>query len=327
MTVRAAWLLPNGQTRDDTRLAPLGTMTPTDTLTSRAGVIPGGRPLLATGTGMQVQIGTGRAVVQGTTAQGAYPVAVIAPETLALGDGDAQYARVDTVVVRVRDQLHDTSGQAVATVEAIVGKPAATPTPPVLPPASLPLWDITVPAGTSAGTGGIPWSTALTDRRTYTTAVGGIATGPIDGAYAGQWRDNAGVLERYNGTAWESTLRLGNTGQLQLGDARLYRSAPNTLKTDGGLYIRAHRVHSGEVGRVSVSFASTNSHTRDIAFSAPFTAPPVVFVNINSAANITGGWHVRAFNVTNNGFTLWAFNREAATAWSNVEVIWGAIAA
>ncbi|WP_275465851.1 hypothetical protein [Streptomyces noursei] len=100
MTVRAAWLLPTGQTREDTRLAPLGTMTPQYELTSRDGVIAGGNPLAATSVGpMQLQIGTGRAVVQGTLSQGAYPAAVTAPETLTVADGHAQLPRVDSAVI------------------------------------------------------------------------------------------------------------------------------------------------------------------------------------------------------------------------------------
>ncbi|MFD7106086.1 hypothetical protein [Streptomyces celluloflavus] len=208
MTVRTAWLLPQGQTREDTRLAPLGTMAPADALGSRPGVIAGGDPLAATGVGaMQLQISTGRAVVQGTAAQGAYPVAVTAPETVAVADGDAQYARVDTVALRVLDGLYDTSEQTAAMVEIVQGAPSATPSAPPLSAAALPLWDIAVPAGASAGVGGIDWSRALTDRRAYTAAYGGIlprggaSTDP--GAYPGQYRDNGTGLERWDGDAWQ----------------------------------------------------------------------------------------------------------------------------
>ncbi|MFI5808875.1 hypothetical protein [Streptomyces sp. NPDC051561] len=205
MTTRAAWLLPVGQTREDTRITPNGTMTPTGELTTRPGVIAGGKPFAATGAGtMQVQIGTGRAVVQGTTAQGAYPVAVTSPETLTVGDGAAQHPRLDTVVLKVYDGLYDISGTTLAAVEILRGEPAAAPVPLPLPPACLPLWDIRVPAGTSAGTGGINWTTALTDRRQYAASYAGITPGggTYPGAYPGQYRDNAGTLERWDGTAW-----------------------------------------------------------------------------------------------------------------------------
>lgn len=207
MTVRAAWLLPGGagnpgQTREDTRLAPVGTMTPAGELTSRPGVIPGGDPFAATGAGaMSLQIGVGRAVVQGTTAQGAYPIAVDAPEVLTFADGDALFSRIDTVVVRVYDGLFDDSGQTVATIEVIQGQATDTPTAPTLPPCSLRLWDVTVPAGASAGVGGIDWSSALADRRRYTVAVGGIIPRGVTsdaGAYDGQYTDMGGTLYRWS---------------------------------------------------------------------------------------------------------------------------------
>ncbi|MEV0440946.1 hypothetical protein AB0I84_09165 [Streptomyces spectabilis] len=215
MTVRAAWLLtgpPDGQTRTDTRLAPLGTMAPTGELTTRDGVIAGGAPLMASGAGaMQVQLGVGRALVQGSTAQGAYPVAVTVPETLTVTDGDAQNPRIDSIVLRVRDGLFDPNaqGQTTVSVELLVGAPAPSPSEPVLLGASLRLWSITVPAGASAGTGGINWNSALADRRRFTSSYGGIIPrgwgSSFSGAYDGQYRDVDGALQRWNaGTArWE----------------------------------------------------------------------------------------------------------------------------
>ncbi|UUN29423.1 hypothetical protein [Streptomyces sp. FIT100] len=214
MTVRAAWLLtgpPNGQSRADTRLAPLGTFVPEGELTTRDGVVAGGSPLLATGAGpMQVQLGVGRALVQGTSAQGAYPIAVTAPETLTVTDGDAQNPRVDSLVLRVYDGLFDAEGQTAVAVELLTGDPAPSPVEPTLPPSTLRLWSITVPAGASAGTGGINWASALADRRRYTAAYGGIIPRGwgtnFTGAYDGQYRDVGGVLERWNATTakWET---------------------------------------------------------------------------------------------------------------------------
>ncbi|MEU3222606.1 hypothetical protein ABZ695_05535 [Streptomyces sp. NPDC006976] len=209
MTVRAGWLLPNGQTREDTRLVPLGAMAPESETLTRDGVIAGGDPLAATGTGaMQVQIGVGRAVVQGTAAQGAYPVAVTSPETLTIGDGHAQYTRIDSVILKIRDGLYDTSEQTEVTVEVLQGEATATPTAPTLITPALRLWDVTVPAGTSAGTGGIAWQSALADRRRYTSAYGGIIPRgwglSFPGGYPGQYRDNGTGLDRWDGAAWQT---------------------------------------------------------------------------------------------------------------------------
>ncbi|GHJ26995.1 hypothetical protein TPA0910_14280 [Streptomyces hygroscopicus subsp. sporocinereus] len=208
MSVRSAWLLPEGQTREDTRLTPTGTFAPESEIRTRDGVIAGGNPFAATGAGaMSLQIGVGRALVQGTTAQGAYSVTLDAPEILTFGDGDAQFARVDTVALHVYDQLFDEYGQNLARVEIIVGEPNASPTAPSMPSACLRLWDVTVPAGASAGTGGIGWSSALADRRRFTSGYGGIIPqgwgSNFTGAYDGQYRDAGGVLERWNASAAE----------------------------------------------------------------------------------------------------------------------------
>ncbi|MET9914575.1 hypothetical protein ABZZ74_49165 [Streptomyces sp. NPDC006476] len=211
MSVRAAWLLPTSQTREDTRLSPVGTFTPAAELRTRPGIVPGGNPFAATGAGaMTLQIGTGRAIVQGTTAQGAYPVTVDVPETVTFADGHAQFGRYDAVIIHVYDQLFDTSGQNIARVEIVQGEPLATPVAPTLPAASLLLWLVTVPAGTSAGAGGISWSSALADRRQFTTAAGGITPAgggtSYTGAYDGQYRDTGSGLERWNATAaaWQA---------------------------------------------------------------------------------------------------------------------------
>ncbi|MEV4966650.1 hypothetical protein AB0886_05200 [Streptomyces sp. NPDC024062] len=209
MSVRSAWLLPGGaepgQTREDTRLSPVGTMTPAGELTSRGGVIPGGVPFAASGAGaMSLQVGPGRMVVQGTTAQGAYPIAVDAPETVTFDDGDALLDRIDTVIVRVADQLFDVGGENAARVEVVKGEPLATPAAPTLDPACEPLWDVTVPAGSSAGVGGLDWGSALTDRRRYTVAVGGIIPrlpSSLAGSYDGQYADVDGTLYRWSAAA------------------------------------------------------------------------------------------------------------------------------
>jgi hypothetical protein len=211
MTVRSAWLTETGQTREDTRVTLSGLLTPNAAvaenvpLKARGGIVPGGFVLTGASGAMSLTIGPGRAFVQGgRTGQGAYPVAVTEPETLTVTDGDAQYDRVDLVELVVRDDVHDGTGATEAVVRLVTGVPAATPVPPVSPDGSaLPLYLIRVPVGASAGSGGVAWNTAVTSLRYPTVALGGIvpASG-FNGAYAGQYRDNSGVLERWDGTAW-----------------------------------------------------------------------------------------------------------------------------
>ncbi|MGE7432751.1 hypothetical protein [Kitasatospora sp. NPDC001175] len=180
-------------------------------MTSRSGLIPGGNPCVLTGSGMTGTIGVGRAVIQGTASQGAYPVAVTAPETITVANGHNSLPRIDSVFLVAYDALYDTSGLTAAAVVYVQGTAAATPAAPTIPPtgtAYMKLWDIAVPAGASVSAP-INWSTALTDQRQYTVAVGGITpSGSAVGAYVGQYRDNpaSGTLERWSGTAWAPPL-------------------------------------------------------------------------------------------------------------------------
>ncbi|MGW0823346.1 hypothetical protein [Streptomyces sp. NPDC002845] len=213
MPLHSGWLSPEGQTRTDTRLISLGALTPTSPVATRSGVLPGSPDgqwrisgfTLTGSTAMTAKVHPGRAVVQGTDGQGAYPVALTDTLDLTFADGDAQYDRIDLVVLRVHDDQYDASGRTEATVEIIPGTPAATPAVPATPDLALPLYEVAVPAGTSSGSGGIDWGNALTGRRTATVAVGGILPVTTDtsiGAYPGQYRDINGVLQRWTGSVW-----------------------------------------------------------------------------------------------------------------------------
>ncbi|AWZ17256.1 hypothetical protein [Streptomyces sp. ICC1] len=213
MNVRSAWLPITGQTRSDTRVASLGALTPTSPVASRSGILPGssdgkwrisGFTIVGT-TAMGATVYPGRALIQGTDSQGGYPVALTQTLNLTFADGHAQYARVNPIVLRVYDDEYDASGRTEAAVEVIRGVPAASPAVPATPPLSLPLYTVAVPAGTSAGTGGIAWATALLGLRTATVGLGGILPVTTDtaiGAYPGQYRDIEGALQRWDGNAW-----------------------------------------------------------------------------------------------------------------------------
>ncbi|RLU83921.1 hypothetical protein CTZ27_27510 [Streptomyces griseocarneus] len=218
MSIRSAWLLngtdSGGQTRVDTRLAPIGTMVPTGALTSRDGVVPGsqngnsvmeGLYVFGDSTGMTAKVTPGRAIVQG--AAGSYPVYMSDRATVVIKDGDAGNPRIDLVVLRVRDNDQDGSGQTMAELGVVEGVVAASPVAPEVPAGTLPLAEITVRPGASAGNGGIAWSTDVKDRRRPVVAVGGIlpadVTGAYRGAYPGQYRDTGNGLERWNGDIWQ----------------------------------------------------------------------------------------------------------------------------
>ncbi|MGW7270808.1 hypothetical protein ACWGH5_09835 [Streptomyces sp. NPDC054864] len=246
MTVRSGWLLNRdaqggGQTREDTRVVPTGTTYPQGEMIGRGGVVPGGDPFKLTSSGaMEATVGVGRAVLQGTAAQGAYPVAVTEPEVLTFTDGNAQFPRKDSVVIRVQDTAYDGTGNVRAYVEIMEGTPAASPVAPTADGTAEKLYEVTIPAGTSAGTGGIDWGTAVADRRRFTTGLGGIMAGGwtsgYSGSYPGQYRDNGSVLERWSGTTWEPILRLGTAGNLRFGDLFLSRGSDGALQVEQAVY-------------------------------------------------------------------------------------------
>ncbi|MEO3974262.1 hypothetical protein [Streptomyces sp. CAU 1734] len=201
MTVRSAWHLSTGQTPEDTRVTTSGLLTPTGALSSRGGVVPGGLEIRGV-SGMQCEIGPGRAIIQGTDKQGPYMVAVTEPEILTMTAGNPTHARIDRIVLMVEDSPYDNSGRTQAVVRVVEGQASAAPVEPPMPATALPLYSVRVHAGAS-GASPINWNTAVMHRRYPTTALGGIVpTHGFDGIYTGQYRDNGSRLERWDGTKW-----------------------------------------------------------------------------------------------------------------------------
>ncbi|MFI0983930.1 hypothetical protein [Streptomyces exfoliatus] len=305
MALRSGWLPPTGQTRVTTRLTALGATTPVNPLASRSGVLPGTSDgkyrvggLWMSGSGpMSATVYAGRAVVQGPNAQGAYPITLDADTVLSFGDGDPVNPRVDLVVLRVYDDEFDNQTRSEAALEVIKGEPKATPTAPAAPALSLPLFSVRVEKQTSAGTGGIAWSTAVTDLRTSLVGLGGILpvynNAGVPGAYPGQYQDNdnAHYLQRWDGNGWVAYPK-------EIGGV-----VPSGTLTTGS-YAGQFRDNSGTLQRWNgTSWANYQ--------------PPVEVETTNSGATALTGWTVVAFSgrrsrglatilitVTRNGATI-----------------------
>ncbi|MGX9921954.1 hypothetical protein ACWIG4_19100 [Streptomyces sp. NPDC002248] len=334
MPVRSAWLVnrtdaESGQSRTDTRLAPLGTMTPTSGLASRGGIVPGspdGKSLMSglyvfgTTAGMTATIAPGRAVVQGSEAAGAYPVVLTDYTALTFADGDANNPRTDLVVLRVYDAQFDNTGRTEAVLEIVQGAPEATPRAPQTPPASLPLATVLVPAGASVGTGGVNWTSAVTELRTTTVAVGGIL--PLyggaaeQGAYPGQYRDSGSQLQRWDGTRWLGyPAQLGGiapagqlatgayTGQYRDNAGRLERwngtawtlAAPSpsfSYNNDGGFC---------KATAWTEALTDTNGPTVTTTFTAPSSGKILVTVGYQGRSSVDGGWGRMTVNLRKDG--------------------------
>ncbi|MFD5323914.1 hypothetical protein [Streptomyces sp. NPDC127092] len=306
MTVRAAWLQSTGQTREDTRLTLAALLTPSGQsadetpLRSRPGILPGGF-LLTSASPMQCTIGTGRAIVQGKdTSQGAYLVAVTAPETLTVEDGNAQYDRIDLIELVVLDDQYDKTGVTEAKIRLVKGTPAAVPAAPVSPDGStLPLYTVTVKKGTSAGTGGIVWTgagTNVTAQHWPVVALGGILpTSGFKGAYAGQYRDAGSVLQRWDGATWVSYPKaiggIAPSGTTSGGYAGQYRDSSTGLQRwDGSAWQYTE-------GAAKILFGATQylSTQQQSVPSNTWTAISLPTVEMDDAA----GW-----NSTNNTYVI-----------------------
>ncbi|MEV6839782.1 hypothetical protein AB0N17_35690 [Streptomyces sp. NPDC051133] len=216
MNMRSSWVATTGQTREDTRLTQIGATTPANPIQVRSGVLPGtydglyrlgGFWVSGDAGAMTAAVHEGRAVIQADSGQGAYPVTLPEQLKLTFADGDASYDRIDVIILHVYDDMYDKSGFNKVEVEIVKGTAGPNPQPPALPPICLPIYQVTVRHGASAGTGGIHWDTDMTDLRTPVVAIGGIlpAVGETGiGAYPGQYRDFGGALQRWDGSAWVS---------------------------------------------------------------------------------------------------------------------------
>ncbi|MGW4854704.1 hypothetical protein ACWEPZ_26105 [Streptomyces sp. NPDC004288] len=214
MALRSSWVAETGQTREDTRLTQVGATTMVNPVQVRSGILAGsydGKNRMAgfwmdKASAMTATVSEGRAVIQGDISQGVYPVALPSSEQVTFAAGDAQYGRIDLVVLKVYDSLYEGGTRNEAKIEIIQGAPGQAPKPPTAPARSLPLYEVTVPAGASAGNGGIPWNTSLKDLRTPVVSLGGIL--PVEGqvlpgAHPGQYQDTANnQFQRWDGGKW-----------------------------------------------------------------------------------------------------------------------------
>jgi hypothetical protein len=312
MTVHSAWLLTTGQTCQDTRLTQAGATLPADPLKVRSGILPGstdGATALAgfalqDAAGMSATVQPGRAVIQGMATQGAYPVTLSEATPLTFADGDAQFDRVDLVCLRVHDASY-ADDETTAALEVIEGTPDASAAAPPTPAAALPLYAVPVPAGTSAGTGGVDW-TAVQDLRVSTVATGGIlpvyGNAAVPGSYVGQLRDLDGVLQRWDGTAWVSypqtvggiapagTATGGYPGQYRdavdgKGNGRLQRWNGTTWQEPIPSYV--YRGEGGTTAGTTTSTGYVASLTGLTDFDVPFTAPASGAVMLRMGARLS----------------------------------------
>jgi hypothetical protein len=120
---------------------------------------------------MTVKVNTGTVVVQGSTSasQGAYLWALDTVTNVTIATAHATLSRTDLIVVRIRDSSIDTSSGRDATVTVVTGTAGAGV--PALPVDAtyLEIARVTVAAAATTIT-----SSAISDKRPFTAALGGI---------------------------------------------------------------------------------------------------------------------------------------------------------
>ncbi len=188
-------------------------VTSAGTIQVRGGVLPGsGAGNLSTVSAMVARIAPVKVVIANTVsaALGPYLLVSDANVDITFDAGEASVPRVDRIIARAYDNTNDGSGDTKGAIEYLKGQASGSAT--ALPANSILLYEMTVPAGASAGSGGLTFANAV-DQRVYTVANGAVfpvasntAMGNITSPYEGMtiYRTDLDVLYVYDGTTWRA---------------------------------------------------------------------------------------------------------------------------
>lgn len=213
MTVRTLTLANSVDSAENVRLVQSGIVAASGPVDSRSGIFPAGSNPgnLVSAAAMQANITAFRAYIDGGGAalQGGYQFINDGNYLLTFANGEASVNRVDRVAAVVYHNLYDSSGFTIADVIYVKGQASGVAN--AIPATALLMWEVTVPAGTTAGGGGINFTTAAADKRTYTAAAGGTLNigsvaerTAIANVFQGLriYRTDQKWCEFYDGTAW-----------------------------------------------------------------------------------------------------------------------------
>lgn len=140
----------------------------------RSGVFPGESVgALSTVSAMVARVAPVKLIINNSisNALGPYVLVSNANVDITFDAGEAGTSRVDRIIARVYDDTNDASGSTTGSIYYLKGQASGLAT--AMPNNSILLYEMTVPAGASAGGGGINFNNAV-DRRSYTVAAGGI---------------------------------------------------------------------------------------------------------------------------------------------------------
>ncbi|WFE45298.1 hypothetical protein [Verrucosispora sp. WMMD1129] len=245
-----------------------------DRFGARSGVHPAGAAALSlSGTTLTVQHLQAVVYPAASTTQGPYLVQ-LPSHTHTVPAASAQ-PRKDIVVLRVRDDDEDGSGERDADTVYLTGTAASSPVEPSVPAGTVKMGTIDVPA-----TGG--GDPTLTYSAPFFVATGGIlpvrvsgdlpTTGLHEGAYADQWDDD--TLYRWSGSAWTA-----------VASAAAYAAALEPL---GLGYTASNTTDSGVTSTTFVAGASIGT-----TFVAPLSG--AVLITFGSLVRITADGNETAY--------------------------------
>lgn len=161
-------------------------------LAVRGGVLPGATSGdLSTVSAMVARVAPVKVVIPNSisAALGPYVLVSDANVDITFDAGEAAVPRVDRVIARAYDDTNDGSGSTLGNIYYLKGTAGGSAT--ALPNNSVLLYEMTIPAGASAGGGGVNFANAV-DKRVYTVSQGGVI--PIANA-----TDMAAITNLYEG--------------------------------------------------------------------------------------------------------------------------------
>lgn len=188
-------------------------LTSAGTTAVRSGVLPGlGAGNLTTVSAMVARVAPVKvAIANGVSAAlGPYILVSDANVDITFAAGEASVVRTDRIIARAYDNTNDGSGSTTGAIEYLKGQASGTAT--ALPTNSVLLYEMPIPAGASAGGGGVNFANAV-DQRVYTAANGGIfpvASNTAMAAISSPWegmavyRTDIDVLYIYDGTNFKA---------------------------------------------------------------------------------------------------------------------------
>lgn len=240
-----------------------------------AGVVEGFSVIQSPTPSMSISVTAGKAFVSGSIVsnQGMYNVVNDSPVSLTIPASNATNPRRDIIVVTVNDA--DVSGTVNSVnFQVISGTPSTSPSSPSTPASSILLASIFVAAGASSIV-----TTAISDRRVFTSTSGGVISVP-DAAARLRIADpipgkSIIVAEASSGLTWKNT---GSSWSPFGVNAYVCTSATRPSDPPVGMLI-----YETDTARTFVYGASPNPRWR-------FVSGPPIMTATSGSANLTTSW-------------------------------------